>query len=543
MKRRDLLTKMVGAGAGIFVVNNVNAKPHNEIRYQGQKIFFASQCGAKLDSNVLTGGGTDDTEILQQILNRAGELGNIHLVMDGAALIRGLVVHSNTTIECFNRDCGFFLADSSDQHIIRNANQRPLGIEDGNISFIGGTYNGNAAKQKKTDPVLGWLNAFSLHGVQQLLFRDVSITNMRTFAVHLTNWRRVVFENIYINLDQIIIGSSNQDGIHVQGPGQFLTMRNIQGRTWDDMIALNADDVNADWNASGEFVRNNGFGQSAGFGPITDVDIDGVHVEDAAQAIRLLSRGSRIDRVSIRNVRGVYRTFGIWLSSFYREGGNFGRIEFENIDLRATAPNAYEYLPPFLFYLAGKIESVHIRNVSNYMPIDDRPVIWIAPDAKINLLKINGIDVYDLRTDYNNNPVIRADGDVKLLQIKDVVIQRPKGKVQAGSLIATGLDRSVIKPNLDRRSGYLKPDSAKNFQGWPEAYSYLDRPGTIEQLRIDDVTAEQLEHVVNHGLGKIGMLSLTNISVKDMKMPVNRSRDAEIGQMEEIKSNMLYLKR
>ena len=92
--------------------------PMNSIKY----IVSASQAGAKLDSNVLTGGGTDDTVALQTVLDQAPKLGRLHLIMDGAALVRGLNVHSNTTIECPNPACGFFLADGANRAILRNAN-------------------------------------------------------------------------------------------------------------------------------------------------------------------------------------------------------------------------------------------------------------------------------------------------------------------------------------------------------------------------------------------------------------------------------------
>ena len=45
----------------------------------------------------------------------------VRLIMDGAALITGLTVYSNTTIECLNADCGFFLADGANCSLIRNA--------------------------------------------------------------------------------------------------------------------------------------------------------------------------------------------------------------------------------------------------------------------------------------------------------------------------------------------------------------------------------------------------------------------------------------
>ena len=87
-----------------------------------EKVIYASSV-AKLDSNVYDGGGTDDTEALQALLDRAPELGHLHVVMDGAALITGLKIRSNTTIECLNRDCGFFLADGSDCSVVENADR------------------------------------------------------------------------------------------------------------------------------------------------------------------------------------------------------------------------------------------------------------------------------------------------------------------------------------------------------------------------------------------------------------------------------------
>ena len=111
------------------------------------KIIYASQTEAKLDSNVLTGGGSDDTIALQKILDLAPEYGGIHLIMDGAALITGLTVHSNTTIECLNKACGFYLADHANTSLIINANPSAQEIIDRNITLTGGTYNHNCMHQ------------------------------------------------------------------------------------------------------------------------------------------------------------------------------------------------------------------------------------------------------------------------------------------------------------------------------------------------------------------------------------------------------------
>ena len=85
------------------------------------RTILASETGARLDSNVHTGGGADDTAALQAALDLAKGCGGVHLIMDGAALITGLCLYPNTTIECLNADCGFFLADGANTSLLHNA--------------------------------------------------------------------------------------------------------------------------------------------------------------------------------------------------------------------------------------------------------------------------------------------------------------------------------------------------------------------------------------------------------------------------------------
>ena len=494
------------------------------------RTVIASEAGAKLDSDVTKGGGTDETALIQGILDRAPKLGSLKLVVDGAILVKGLKVHSNTTIECLNRGCGLYLADNSNRPLIANATPQPEGRVDHNLSFLGGTYNGNAEHQQHTTPEHGWTTAFALHGVEQVLFRDVSLTNSRTFAVYLTNWRRVVFENIYINLDHIP-KQSNQDGIHIQGPGEFLSIRNVQGRAWDDMIALNIDDLLGDWDSEGRFGRDPAsvkrFGSAAGIGSVSDVDIDGVQADDCAQVIRILSRASRLDRVSIRNVKGTYRDFGIWITPYFREGGNIGRLEFENIDLRPAGQRAYDYVPAFLFWIAGRLEQLTLKNISSHAPIDDRPLVWIQPDAKIDRLRVDGVNVFDPRKEIGPTPLIRADGRIGLLQVRDLVVQRPNASSPVGSLIGTSMDRSALKAFMDARAGIVTPPG-KGRRGWPEGNGYLTSQPHIQRLQIHDVVAEAIAEVLNHQAGTIEIIDLKDISIPKTAKPVHQGDEAKI---------------
>ena len=500
-------------------------------------IVIASEAGAKLDSDVTKGGGTDDTQLIQEILDRAPKLGSLKLVVDGAILVKGLKVHSNTTIECLNRACGFYLADNSNCPIVGNATPQPEGRIDRNLSLIGGSYNGNAVHQdKKLHSVYGQSSAIALHGVEQVLFRDVSITNTRIHAMYLTNWCRVVLENIYINVDKAPTQLS-RDGIHIQGPGEFMSIRNVHGRTWDDMIALNLEEFLGDWDGEGKFGRDEGamkargYGSAAGIGSVSDVDIDGVQADDCAQIIRVMSRASRLDRVSIRNVKGTYRDFGVWITPYFCEGGNIGRLDFENIDLRAAGQRAYDYIPPFLFWMAGKMEQVTLKNISSHGSIDDRPLVWIQPDAKIDRLLIDGLNVYDPRKEIGYTPLIRADGHIELLQVRDVVVQRPNATSPAGSLIGTSLDRSALKSFMDARAGIVTPPGKKR-RGWPEGKGYLTSQPQIQRLEIEDVVAEGLEHVLDHQAGTIETLNLREVSVPQPTRVLHQGSEAKITKIQ-----------
>src|SRR5688572_10497837 len=58
----------------------------------GSTIVHASEAGARLDSHLLKGGGTDDTRVLQGILDQAKQGKALHLILDGPALVSGLNV-------------------------------------------------------------------------------------------------------------------------------------------------------------------------------------------------------------------------------------------------------------------------------------------------------------------------------------------------------------------------------------------------------------------------------------------------------------------
>lgn len=424
------------------------------------EIILASEAGVPLDSDVYNGGGTDATDAIQGILDRAAGGGGVHLILNGAALVRGLKLHSNTTIECPDKSCGLYLADGSNCSIFMNSQPDRQQIRQKNIRILGGTFNHNCRGQQHTvlcpervfEKVIGdrrWVIAFEFHGVENLLIRDVTIVDQRSFAMLILNWKHVSLEDIVIELPNRM-QNQNQDGINIWGPGQYLFMRNITVRSGDDLIAITPDQL--DETSS-----------------ITDVLIDGVFADHADQGIRLLSRGTgRLDRVTIRNVTGVYRSFGFFINPWFkgRTCGNFGNIFIENVDLRNEGPN-YTYTPPMLFRIGGNVEHISLKNIRHHAPHDGRTLFQLGlpyetetdlnflPECrdkqKIQTVMIDGLSICGDRGD-DASSVIEVYGEIDRLILRDLdIISSPSALIELkeNGLIDTLLCDRVFAPGIE----------------------------------------------------------------------------------------------
>ncbi len=365
-----------------------------------KNLYYASEYCA-LDSNVITGGGTDDTKALQAILDKALTEGRVHLILDGAALTTGLIVHSNTTIECPDYSCGLYMADNSDTWILTNSRKDAREIKTFNVNILGGTFNHNCLHQihhtdipheaicetfvpsefvpKYTCGVM----AMEFVGIKDLTLKDVAIRNQRTYAFHCVNFERVNMENIKIDLPDHM-PYQNQDGLHFIGPGRFLNLRNIQGTAGDDIIAITPDEYDC-------------------VSDITDVIIDGLMMNNSDQGIRLLSRGTgRLDRVTIRNVTGTYNSYGFYINPWYREAqGNIGTVYIENVLVDHEKPT-YDYVNNMLFRVGGKVENLIIKNV-----------FWHAHTKHYSLMDI-GLD--------DGTDIVRHPSDIKNIYIDGLYI-------------------------------------------------------------------------------------------------------------------------
>ena len=408
-----------------------------------KKVYASSV--AKLTSNVYTGGGDDDTAAIQAVLDEAREENvGVHLIMDGAALITQLKLYSNTTIECMNKDCGFYQIDWQNKAMLTNAEWDIYSLRTKNVSLIGGTYHHNGRNQEHDSSDEGkWCDAdknvnetkFTLciefYGVENLLVRDITIRDFRTFAFTVGGFKNVTLQNVWLDLPYGTRG--NQDGFHFWGPGQFLNVLNCGGRVGDDVINVGPDEL--DRKSS-----------------ITDVLIDGIFMDDGEQAVRLLSRGTgRLDRVTVRNVIGSYRSYGFYINPWFVDDtmGNFGNIFIENVDLKANQ-NTYTYHPPILFNVGGNMECLTLKNIRHHNSVDNRTLIEVGlpcysthPDnyddmelyaqQRLQNIIIDGLTITENEGEPEDTNYISIYDKVENLILKNVIVI--KNQKENGTLV------------------------------------------------------------------------------------------------------------
>jgi len=383
--------------------------------------------GAVLNSDLRTGGGTDDTSALQAVLDRAAHGTPVHLVIDGAALVSGLNVYGNTTVECINGG-GLYLKDGSSRSIIRNVHRSRDAIVDERITVRGCFLNGNRWNQPSAMLTGPWseggtipsnkeadgsfLTGLQFLGVNDLRIEQVTLWNIRAFGALIGNANRIEIKSVTIDYGAAPDDSrnyGNTDGLHFKGPLRYLTIDGLKVRTADDAIAFNANDCDSD-----DLTTHNCFGPYVGQGPITDVTVNNIQLMDTVWGIRLLSSSERIDRVNINNVTGSVR--GAYVANISHfviptGRGNFGSISINDVNVDRSMPTPWltkqlmEWVTdraleeefndgrlPFIS-VNSQIEDLSLQNIQT-RAADARPILRFGPDAKVKMMTAT-LRIYD----------------------------------------------------------------------------------------------------------------------------------------------------
>ncbi|GFE91876.1 hypothetical protein [Steroidobacter agaridevorans] len=398
----------------------------------------ASEVGAHLDSDLMKGGGTDDTSILQGILDRAKGGEGVHLIIDGPALVTGLDIYSNSTIECTGGG-GLYLKDGSNRAIVRNGHRSRFEVTDQRVGIRNCFLNGNSDGQLVVGPPLSmyrvaqeadgtFMSGLQFSGVHYLVVENVHLWNIRSFGMGVANAKFIQIRDVTVDIGAPPFPTSgglaaaqawmkkyagNRDGLNFAGPIQYVTINGVLLRSWDDALSFHAD-------VAATATRENVLGPFLGGGPITDVTVNNVVFEGASHGIRLQSASERMDRIIISNVSGTVRERMAVISSMgLRGGGNFGSIIMSNVNVDLLDSYSREdlYAPLMdalpaealaetqawwkfesldigeesdlpLFSLNGDIENLQLRQVAT-KGIAKRPLIRIGNHAAIGALTVD----------------------------------------------------------------------------------------------------------------------------------------------------------
>lgn len=307
----DLYSESVLPSCNIFgdflVKLKNNGLISTEIVIPFSKIIRLSEInGIHANSNVLSGGGDDDTEVIQNVIDYAIQTGGCTFIVDGAFLISGIEIGSNCYLKGLGENTGFYLADGSNTAIIKNKNM--IGTNDGSLSIIDEnmsienmTLNGNEVNNTSEFDINWnnvWIYGIAFIGFRNMVVKNVEILNARTFASLFANYDGLLVENYrayWTTWDRL-----NKDGIHFWGPCYNTKLQNIYSNGNDDTIGL----------CCSENQSFNSFGPHTSNGVCKYFECDGVYFDgdnaptNLLRGIRLLGTGDYPIEASFKNLDG-----------------------------------------------------------------------------------------------------------------------------------------------------------------------------------------------------------------------------------------------
>lgn len=309
---------------------------------------------------------------------------------------RTLKIHSGQTLAA-GRETRFLLAPGASCPLISNA-----GSDDRDICIDGGIWDYDNTRQApnhwigtdrlwtvrefEKDVPHGWVLKFRF--VRGLTIRNMTIRNPASFSVALSDIDGFLVENLRFEQTTWNPVPLCMDGIHVNGNCHRGIIRNLTGKTYDDMVALNADD-------SPEC--------SDSHGPISNILIENVTGEHSYRFMRLqCTADSVVENIRIRDIRGSFGSTGVLLSLFYVERNKyalFRNITVEDMDIEITFPGGDSF------------------GENGGIVVDDRT-------------NVDGLTLRNLRFRMTNeNPPdafhISADSTVRNLCVENLAAERP----------------------------------------------------------------------------------------------------------------------
>ncbi len=455
------------------------------------QVYYTSTEGAISDA-VLTEGsvtyGTDNTTVLQTILNNASETNPITVYWDGKYSISStLTVKSNTTI-IFSANAGVIARNGMNANIFQNANPTASTTHiDHDIYFLGNNYiiNHNRGSQSLSETTAqGWLVPFKMVGVDHLGISGATILSNVTFAVWFMNCDYWSVSDVLIDWtpSQTQTVLFRKDGIHISGPSKYGYVRDAQIKASDDAVALNADDAWQSTNTAGMCAAAGvpTYDPYATFGDITDVDIRNVTLLPGSEfGFRLLSSGSAVKRITISNIKGITTVYGFNISN-WNDGcpnnigpGYISDVTIENSSLEVTPRIGLNYKSTY-YTIGGNVSNIVFKNISrSNFTANTFPTFIIERNSNVENMSIENLQITG---GVDNLPVIDVSGFVKNLSISNSNITQSLTTITAPLL------------KLNSTNG-----------------------GYISTLRLDNILADHIDNLIDYSNGQIDYIKATGI--------------------------------
>ena len=371
-------------------------------------VYYLSSYGAVSDAEIGMNSikfGTDNTAAIQKVLDKAKKH-PVTVYWDGRYSVTGLKIYGNTTIIA-NAGCGAILRNHSDKSIFINASQSFVAKKDSNITISGGIWNGNyynpeipQGAQSKGDSITGLVGCFRFYGVDNLIVRDAILYKPATYALAAANVTHVLYENIIVDVGPNPL--INNDGVHIDGNSQYGVIRHCILNCHDDGIGLNADDLYLYWyngknDRKGKSSKGLFYSEAAA-GPISDILIDDITFNSSLFGIRILSGQSRVDHITIRNIKGYTKGYAIVVDNYQHNPpvvtwagpGNIGTINVEDFDV-AINPGTENMPNESCINVCTNVEQLILKNIKRKQFTAEEPTIYIrGKNTVIGSMEVDG---------------------------------------------------------------------------------------------------------------------------------------------------------
>lgn len=194
------------------------------------------------------------------------------------------------------------------------------------------------------------MNGMVFENINGLTVANVVFRDPVSYCVMMGRCSDFQVENITFDFNDGNPLPANMDGIHLEGGCHHGLIRHLRGTVYDDMVALNAD----------ELIR----------GDIGHICIEDLCTRHAHSAVRLLASGHRVHDIQIRRVRGSFFTYAVGFTKYFKMGNGVNGL-FENITIEDCELTKSDILPWFrditipLFYFQREtlVRGLSMRNI------------------------------------------------------------------------------------------------------------------------------------------------------------------------------------